>query len=295
VDKPTLAASFQWLTNSESKHTTLAENRMSKSQVALTGILALLLVTVFLLAGCAATGTSSASQKADGLLSGYQVVTGTTDIPIYPGGEVTWNQIGEDGPGLGSFRVKTKASNDEIGAFYANVLLARDWTLAHDEGDVYDRQVTFIWTNSGDGAPARRTFWLSLDNVKQDGATIYAEIAAWPDSNRVPLIEDAQNVETNWANGLSRGFEDDRQLKVTTYTTAFAPTDVEAFYKEKMPEHGWGLAVWVPHPGIAFSYSYLNPYGYDGEVWSNIVIGSEQLTDGRTRVIIEASASDLRR
>ncbi|HET9495656.1 MAG TPA: hypothetical protein VFR15_15600, partial [Chloroflexia bacterium] len=269
-------------------------NVMSKSQVALTGILALLLATVLLLAGCATTGTSSASQQADGLSSSYQIVTGTTDIPIYPGGEVTWNQIWEDGPGLGSFRVKTNASNDEIGAFYAHVLLARDWTLARDEGDEYDRRMTFIWTNSGDGAPARRTFWLSIDNVKQEGATIYAKVASWPDSSRVPLIEDAQNVETQWTNGLSRGFEDDRPLKVTTYTTASAPTEVEAFYKEKMPEHGWGLAVYVPHPGIAFSHSYLDPYGSDGEVWSNVVISSEQIDDARTQVVIEASASDLR-
>lgn len=228
----------------------------------------------------------------------YQIMTGTVDIPLYPGGEMIGSSFSKNEPGVGGFALKTNAPLADVTAFYIQTLRAAGWELLYEKGDEDYRYMNFVWTNRANGPPARRILSLRIDNVTKKGSEVIADFGPWPDTNKVPLMPNAQQAQTLWDTGLNRGFQDDRTVKVTTFVTASMPSEVEAFYKKAMPQYGWGLAVYVPHPGIAFTYSVLDPYqggeppGY--EVWSYIVISSERTTGGTTKVTIEASGTDLR-
>ncbi len=167
-------------------------------------------------------------------------MTGTTDIPLYPGAELTWIELGRDKPGFGGFNLRTHAQIAEVRDFYVQTLDTNNWKLVFESGDEYRKILNFVWTNSASVAPSRRTVSIVIDNVTKKGAAIYTNLAPWPDSNNVPLMLDAQQVENQWEKGLSRGFPDDHLVKVTTFTTASTPTEVEAFYKKTMSEYGWG-------------------------------------------------------
>lgn len=278
---------------------------MRKDQATLLSVCTFLSVLLLFLVGCTVPKGATTTQSdggsnqagATGVLN-YQIMTGTMDIPLYPGSELTWSDPGKDNSGLGGFNLKTKAQVAEVRAFYVQTLSASGWELVFEKGDEYEKNLNFVWINSASGPPTRRVLSLGIDNVTKQGAAIYANFGPWPDTNNVPLMPDAKQVENLWDRGLSRGFQDDRTVKVTTFVTASTPSEVEAFYKRTMPEYGWGLAAYVPRPGIAFNYSQLDPYGNGEaqgyEVWSYIVIGSERTAGGTTKVTIEASGTDLK-
>lgn len=270
---------------------------MKRSRVVLAGACTLLLVLTFSLVGCTSAKTSSTTQLGASQTLDYQIMTGTMDIPLYPGAELIGSSLRENEPGFGGFFLKSQAEISEVKAFYVQALSsANGWKLIREEGDEYTLTLGFLWTNITGGPPARRILSLIIDNVTKKGAEVEADFGPWPDSNNVPHMPDAQHVENQWDRGLSRGFQDDSLVKVTTFTTASTPTEVEAFYKKTMPEYGWGLAVYVPHPGIAFSYNKIDPYGVKGEaweVWSYVVISTKQMANGSTKVMIEASGTGL--
>lgn len=178
-------------------------------------------------------------------------VSGTEDIPIYPGAVVLLAQNGEK-PGSGTQFLSVRASGIQVSTFYKNELgrqgwqqideIATDNTLTTDFFRIYPEEIGGI----------RWYLRLALD-IDQINTAVGASITfeRWPDPNRVPIPPTAQLIGTKWIVDSETGSNE----LVSSYQTILSHDDIRSFFTNALDAQGWTLAEPTANP-LLFSYSH---------------------------------------
>lgn len=116
-----------------------------------------------------------------------EVVTGTDDIPIYPG---AWQHSGgqKDGPYTGLYMFITTARMADVIAFYKQALAKTGWGVMQ-EGGLDNRFYMYLdWKNPANEVPLRRHVFIGFSTATTYAQTdISIDFSRWPDPNQVPL------------------------------------------------------------------------------------------------------------
>ncbi len=233
------------------------------------------------------------------------MITGTTDIPLYP--DARQVRPGEGGyynkPGGGDYSFWSDSSVDKVVSFYKRELAKSGWTVEVDERSSPPTApmatVDFGWINPVKEVPFRRHLVLDI-NGWVTGCEVWLRFERWPDPEYVPLYPGAQQVQVEWVNDKYPEYPDvDYFERVTTYETKTTVSGIEAYYKDAMMQHGWQMGRSEPPNHLFFSYRHDLPCPPHGA--SEMRCGTGSLIDifiypqesGNTNVEIRAGGNEI--
>ena len=202
--------------------------------------------------------------------------TEVNGLPVYPGAKLTSHFGISAQAGAVEYVFATNSSRDLVEAFYKDALAKRGWKLTH-EGAVQTKSwdshgMGFVWRSQGKSVPTRKylaaAFWL----MPEGGTNVSLSLEAWPDPMEVPMYADAQNVQTETAQGSL-----DHTVR---YITGAQPEEIQAYYSDMLPKYGWWL---VPDSGPDIRSNYGRADGSEG---SSVVVHISRVSSGQTQVTL---------
>jgi hypothetical protein len=212
------------------------------------------------------------------------------DVVRYPNGKQVHHWRDENDPEDYVYDFTTPDSLDVILSYYKRTLASAGWLLQEEVGRENIRGLYFVWLNPSTAptaAPGRRYLHVSITGaVGEEEGFIRINHERWPDPNGVQLLPDAQDVTVEWEQPPN----DPDWERVTTFTTSATPDEVEAFYREILPKHGWVLTNWQPPEGTNFGYNRGGPETGTG---SSVIVDARLLADGKTGVELRARGDEI--
>ncbi len=191
------------------------------------------------------------------------MITGTTDIPLYPGAGQVESVEGPyyDKPGGGEYTLRSNSSIKEIVSFYKRELAKSGWTVEAEDSSATGASIDFSWVNPVKEIPIRRHLNVTVTAYATDAKSLFTGVTLrferWPDPNYVPLYPDVQKVQ------VERVDNPDPQIntfeRVTTYESKASIEEIEAYYKDAMVQSGWVMGKSEPPTHLFFSYRHDLP------------------------------------
>ena len=242
-----------------------------------------------------ATATGTAVSATDNAITRTTNIINVEAIPVYPGAVRQDQDFYCSDKTLYNCRYGAiaPASIQEVTAFYKRVFAQEGWTLFEESSIVpVATYLDFVWTNPGQGAPARRFVRLKigLPAYGESGTYIDAIFQLWPDPNKVPLYPGAAMVQTRWEQMPAYAPE-----RIITYQTNVAPQLVQDFYKQVLWQHGWTENMVDEGDKIHFRVGYHRGLPDDGN-WTGSsvdVIISQPDVGGKVRVELRISGTEV--
>jgi hypothetical protein len=140
--------------------------------------------------------------------------------------------------------------------------------------------MAFTWTNSEEGAPARKHLSIGLRLLPETKTEISISVERWPDPNKVPVYPGAIGVKT----ASVQEFGDGPLNHVITYVVDAQPSAIRTYYEKVMIDHGWSLAP-SELDSVTFNYG-RGGGGYEGSAGSKVRVRIEASPGESTKVAL---------
>jgi hypothetical protein len=261
---------------------------MKPSALVVLGICAALAATVLVLSQfySAKPLTIGRATPDSGLIKAVnstEVITGTGGVPIFPGAKTV--DVSDDAKSIRMGHVEyhadvPNATFEQVTAFYREWLAEAGWVVVRENPNEKKDEswtVDVIWNNKSDGPPTRRYMLLGVQIVPPGRTEEHVEVhiwhQRWPEPLKLPIISGAQQVQSTWEKHPAL-----TDLRVTTFLVDVPPAAVEDYYKDLLPQYGWGetdLEMFLP--GMAFRGR-----------GSTLVLNTEHVSSGQTLVKFQA-------
>lgn len=261
---------------------------MKPSELVALGICAALAATVLVLsqlysAKPPTAGTSTSDTGLIKAVNSTEVITGTDGIPIFPGAKTV--DVSDDAKSIHMGHIEyhadvPNATFEQVKLFYREWLAEDGWVVVRENPNEKKDEswtVDVIWNNKSDEPPTRRYMLLGVQIVAPGRVEEHVEVhiwhQRWPEPLKLPIIPGAQQVQTTWEKHPAY-----TNLRVTTFLVAMEPEAVDDYYKDLLPQYGWGetdLEMFLP--GTAFRGR-----------GSTLVLNTEQVLSGQTLVKFQA-------
>jgi hypothetical protein len=263
--------------------------------------------------GVDAAGESTSRTTATTNPSLYDVpptmITGTTDVPLYPGaydikqtGGEKWNKVG----GV-AYLFRSNSSANDVIDFYKRELIKRGWVLALVSSP---ESMNFVWTNPVKEIPFRRhidfhfngaTWFSQSEQIYR--TEVFMRYERWPHPDNVPLYPNAQQVQVT----ERKDQDSDYKERVVTFLTKASAAEVLTYYEDVLIQHGWA---WTGPPygeeanTRIFQYSnniYIqkngtpvtNTYGMVRVTSSHVEVHTYSGENGMTKVELVVAGDEL--
>jgi hypothetical protein len=224
------------------------------------------------------TGTNSASELT---AIPNAIITGTGDVPIYPGAQAVSVTVDEGFIAQGAIEYHANLPNatlEEAATFYKKWLAENDWVITRETSRQTLLSMDVIWRNKVEGPPTQRKMQVSIQTTSSGRTELHFRHYRWPDVDKIPLMPGAQQVHTSLEKHTAYNY-----IRVTTYLVDITPAAAKNYYKTTLPEYGWGETLDEYHlVGTAFRGK-----------GSTIVLTVEPTSSGQTLVKLQVYGTGI--
>jgi hypothetical protein len=156
-------------------------------------------------------------------------------IPLYPGAQITENILID---AIRSVEYEVAAESSNVQAFYDYIMPRLGWAFTYS---ITARDRHYNWTDPKEVVPWHLTLSVEIGGRLGSGRSLVSFFyIRYPDADKIPLYPEAEAVEVSTGpSGPPWPASCSDTVTTTTYLTSATPPELERFYEDMLPIHGW--------------------------------------------------------